>query len=266
MSNISVVAVDLDGTLLKTGGEPAPEGMRLLNLAARRGVHVILATTRQPRSVQVLCRRLGLNAPVICTNGAYILGSPIGPVWAYHTIPYEAASGITRLADEQDWELCTTVGEVTYFRRRPGQPLGPLSAHREIVAANAEAIVGEPTRILAHQPAAIVGIREYCQTHLADQCRLDTFYRPDGQVHSLCVVAAKANKGDALTLVLEKLGLGWEEVLAIGDNFNDLPMLRLARVGIVMANGPDAVKEAATEIAPSNDEEGVAWALRKFVL
>ncbi len=62
------------------------------------------------------------------------------------------------------------------------------------------------------------------------------------------------------------MGIAPEQVTAIGDNINDLAMLAHARDCIAMGNAPDEVKQRATAVAPANDEEGVAWALQRFVL
>ena len=257
---ISLVAVDLDGTLLTSAGTMAAEGGRLLRQAAKDGVRVVLATTRNPERVQPVCRSLEISDPLICTNGAQVWGSPDGPVWACHTIPREVALAIARLADAHGWELSTTVGSMTYWRQRPGQALGPLVPHVTVVATNSDAISGDPVRILASQPEAIEEIRPFCQ-QFAGQCYTETYYGPHGQVHSLGVFALQANKGTALALVLDRLGIGRERVMTIGDNPNDLPMFSHARISVAMANAPDEVKQKATVAAPSNDEEGVAWAL-----
>jgi len=260
---ISLVAVDLDGTLLTSAGTLAAEGARLLRQAARDGVRVVLATTRNPDRVQPVCRSLEINDPLICTNGAQVWGSPDGPVWACHAIPQEVALAIAQLADAQGWELSTTVGPTTYWRQRPDQALGPITPHVMVVATNSDAIIGDPVRILASQPEAIEGIRPFCQ-QFAGRCYTETYYGPHGQVHSLGIFALQANKGAALALVLDRLSLGWERAMAIGDNPNDLPMFPHARISVAMANAPGEVKQKATVVAPSNDEEGVAWALQMF--
>ncbi len=81
----------------------------------------------------------------------------------------------------------------------------------------------------------------------------------------MAVFARGANKGAALAVVLERLGIDCGGVMAIGDNLNDVSMFALARVSVAMGNAPRQVKEAALAVAPSNDEEGVAWALKRFV-
>jgi Cof subfamily protein (haloacid dehalogenase superfamily) len=259
-----LVAVDLDGTLLTSEGTLAPESARLLRKATQDGVHVVLATTRNPDSVRPFCRLLEINEPIICTNGAQVWGSPDGPVWAYHSIPQEVGLAIAQLADTHDWELSTTVGSATYWRQRPGQALGPIAPNITVVASNSDAIVDNPVRILTWHPDAVDSVRSLCQSKFTNQCYTETYYRPDGTVHSLGVFALQANKGAALALVLNRLGLKSQQVIAMGDNFNDLPMFAHARVSVAMFNAPDEVKQQANAVAPSNDEEGVAWALTAY--
>ena len=266
MKKVSLIAIDLDGTLLTGARVLAPEGAGLLKEVAQKGVHVILSTTRNPDTVQPFCRELEIDAPLICTNGAQIWGSPDGPVWAYYTIPQAVALAIALWADGYDWELSTTIGSMTYWHGRPGQTLGPISPNITIMGTNSAAISGDPVRILVSQPEAIASIRSLCQTKFAGQCRTETYYKPDGRVHSLCIFAPHADKGTALALICDRLGVERETVMAIGDNLNDLAMFRYARLSVAMANAPGAVKQKATVVAPSNDDEGVAWAVKTFVL
>lgn len=266
MDKISLIAVDLDGTLLTSDGQIAPEGGRTLMEAARTGVRVVLATTRNPDTVRNICQCLALRDPMICTNGAQVWGSPDGPVWLCDTIPRAAALRIAHLADEHGWELSTTIGDIAYWRQRPGQPLGYLKPDVVIVPTNAAAMVDDPVRIIVNEPAAIIAVRDLCQTALAGQCHAEIYYDPDGAVHSLCVFAPGTSKGQALALVEARLNIPPEEVMVIGDNPNDLTMFPHARLRVAMGNAVESVKRQATAVAPSNDEEGVAWAVRHLVL
>lgn len=266
MSSIALVAIDLDGTLLTSQKALAPQGASLLREAAHRGVHVILSTTRNPDTVGSYCRELQLNQPMICTNGAQVWGSPSGPVWAHHPLSRDLALSIARLADAHAWELSITAGSTTYWKQRPGQQVGEISPSRTIVGANADAVTGDVVRILAHQQEAIQGLQTLCQTQFVGQCHAELYCRPDGLVRSLGIFAPQANKGAALSLVCERLHIAPQHVMAIGDNPNDLKMRVCAKTFVAMANAPDLVKKCATAIAPSNDEEGVAWALQTFVV
>lgn len=88
----------------------------------------------------------------------------------------------------------------------------------------------------------------------------------DGTRHSLGIFAPQADKGTALALVLDRLAVKKEQALAVGDNPCDVAMFPYARVRVAMANAIDEVKQRASAVAPSNDNEGVAWALETFVL
>jgi hypothetical protein len=83
--------------------------------------------------------------------------------------------------------------------------------------------------------------------------------------NDLEVIAGGIDKGKALDYLLRRLGISPEETLAIGDGGSDLPMLRLAGVGVAMANGEPHVREGADYITDSNQEDGVAKAIHKFV-
>ena len=275
---IRLISVDLDGTLFRSDGMPAPEGIRQLQAATRRGVQVVFNTTRSAGGVSGLCSQLGLSAPMICTNGAQIFASPAGPIWASYTIPMEVACAIAQLADRHGWEVSTSVGTRTYFRQRPGQPLGPVerrpAADTEdrqgplrlvIVQKNADALTAEPIRMLLHEPVAIAAAQDLA-AQFPEACRTETYYEPDRRLHSLCILPRDADKGTALKFVASKLEIPLGQALAIGDNPNDMPMFAAAGASVAMDNAPPDVRAAATVVGPSNDEEGVAWAVRRYVL
>ena len=262
---IRLVAVDLDGTLLTSEGAPAPEGCRLLSLAARQGVRVVLSTARGAHYTRPFCHQLGITDPIINSNGAQIWESPDGLLWASYTIPRPVALEITREADLHGWELSTSVGEMTYWRMRAGQAPGQLSENRTLVETNSDALTGEPMRILVHQPEAIACLLDLCLTRFALQCRTELYVSADGRTESLGIFPFAANKGTALRFVLDRLNIHPDQVMAIGDNNSDLPMFYTARVHVAMGNAPANVKERATAIAPNNDHEGVAWALQQFL-
>lgn len=262
---IRLVVTDLDGTLLTSERTLAPRGGALLKRAAENGVRVILASMRVPHNIRPFCESLAIRDPFICMDGAQVWGSPDGPVWAEHRIPREAALALAQHADAHGWELCITVGTTTYFSQRPGQPLGPLGPHMVVLPCNTDAVTDDPLRILTYQPDAIDALQTLCRTSWPEHCRTDTYYGPDGALRCLGIFAPGASKGQALALVLDRLGITPDHVLAIGDGLNDVPMFAHARIGVAMGNALDEVKHHATAVAPSHDEEGVAWALDHFL-
>jgi hydroxymethylpyrimidine pyrophosphatase-like HAD family hydrolase len=93
-----------------------------------------------------------------------------------------------------------------------------------------------------------------------------SFNTPVGQPHYVVITHPKAEKATGLAAVCEALGVPAAETIAMGDSESDLAMLRWAGLGIAMRNSPDIVRKEALHIAPSNDEDGVAWAISRFVL
>jgi len=261
---IKVIAVDLDGTLLTSESNLASQGAQLLKAAAQDGMHVILASARFPASVRSFCHLLGINGPMICMNGAEVYTSADGPVLSSLSFPKEIGLEIASLVDTNGWEINTTVDSINYYRQRPGQPLGLMSDGRIVVANCTDAITTNPSRMLTHDPEAIKVIHSLIESKYADSCGIDLYCNEDESIFSLGIFPKGANKGDALDLVLSHLYIDQSDVIAIGDNINDIPMFEHARISIAMANAPEQVKQIATVVAPSNDDEGVAWGLRKF--
>lgn len=266
MQIIHLIAVDLDGTLLTSQRVLAPEGVRLIRELVAHNVHVVLATTRNAATTRAFCHELGIDSPMICSNGSQVWASPDGPLWRETVIPQQTASFIAEWADQYGWELCITVGDMTYFRQRPGQALGLLAPNVTVVPTNQAAIQGDALRILTHHPDAIESINTLCQSRFVAHCRTEFFYESDGRIHSFGVFPAGSDKGTALREVLNRLGIAVENVLAIGDNACDLPMFTVAGTSVAVDNASSDAKATATVVAPSNDEEGVAWAIQQFVL
>jgi HAD superfamily hydrolase (TIGR01484 family) len=266
MPTLALIAIDLDGTLLNQANVVTPRSKAALQAAQRRGVRIVLATTRNLYFVRELCNELGLVDPIICSNGAQILAAPSGETWAYLTIPTDVALAIAQLADEQGWAMSSTIGEMKYVRQRPQQALGPITANVTVVPTNVAGVVGPPLRILFWHPAAIACFSELCRVQWRTACHTETYYSAAGEVESFGIFPTGADKGSALALVLGKLDLTPEAVLAIGDNDNDIPLLAQAGIKVAMGNGTAALKKDANVIAPDNEHDGVAWAIEQFVL
>jgi Cof subfamily protein (haloacid dehalogenase superfamily) len=272
-SGIRLIAVDLDGTLLRSDGSLAPVGGRALAGAASRGIYVILTTTRNLSSVRRFAAQIGIAHPVVCTNGAHILARPQGPTWVYRRIPTALAAAVIREADARGWDLITTVrksaerDEITVYHRQEGQSPGRMGPGRLVAGENLAALtLGDPIRILNYQAEAIPEIVDFLQTQFTGRYHLETYLHPDETVKSIGIYAPGCDKGTGLAEVMTRLWIPTEAVMAIGDNPNDLPMFERAGLRVAMGNATREVRRAATVVAPSNDQEGVAWAVRRFVL
>lgn len=266
MPKIELVAIDLDGTLLNSNQELSAENIAAVKACTEMGVRVIIASARNPDVVGDIAGKLGIQNPMICSNGAQVWGSPSGPIWAYHPLSQDIALTLAQVADENGWLLSTTIGDMIYWRQNDGQPLGLHQENIMISKTNAESITDAPIQMFAFQQTAIAALHELCGTKFAGECEATIFYKRDGAIHSLAIVSRQASKGAALDLVCGRLGIQSENVMAIGDNLNDLSMFEFAGISVAMGNSLPTIQAKATAVAPDNDHSGVSWALEKFVI
>lgn len=264
--SVTLIAADLDGTLLNSEGEISSGTLCAIRSAHENGIRVVLATTRNRGDVEDFADKLGIADPIICSNGTQVFDRPGGRCLSETTVPVRVVRALAELADAMDWGMVTTVEDTTYYRRRPGQSLGPTYKHDLVVASNAAGAVGDALRILVWQQDAIRAFRETCEAEFSGICYTTTFYDSAGVPKSLGVFPLGADKGTALSAVRGYLSIPIAEVLAIGDNENDIPMFGEAGVKVAVRNGTATLKRIADAIAPSNDEDGAAWAIRKHAL
>ena len=265
MTEIKLVAVDLDGTLLNSESNISPQNSARLRKASDNGARIVFATTRNHYYTIPFCQQLDLSDPIICSNGAQIHASPVGPLWANYLLPIGVARIITQIADRNKWELSTTVGSTIHLRQREGQKLGFWKPNYKIVKNNEDALVDDPIKILVWQPEAIRYFEKLCADEFSDVVQTEIHYKPNGKLSSLGIFHPMANKGNALSRVLEILAIDRKNVMAIGDNTSDIKMFSVAGISVAMENGTEDAKRQADVIAPGNDDNGVAWAFDQYI-
>lgn len=264
---IRLIALDLDGTLLAPDSRVAPVDSEAIAQARERGVQIVLATARWYGIAQRTARRLEIATPLICYHGAHIQEPGGGEELLHLRIGVDEAREIAAFCDERGYETMTTVDGITYMRvpwedridrQRLPKDMRLAKTHAEFVTEPATGILvfGEEAArtvgdAFAERYAGVIGF---------------PYGRSEGAQPYLTITDAAAEKGRALRLVCERLGVAPEDVLAMGDAAPDVPMFKFARLGVAMGNAPDEVKAEADAVAPSNAEGGVAWAIRRFVL
>jgi len=263
---IKLIAIDLDGTLLKDDKTISPHTIDTIQRCTQQGIAIIIATTRAISFVTHIHQQLQLSTPVICATGAEVWEKPSGSLWARQTIPLPVAQAIATLADKNGWLLSTTVLDTRYWRQKLGQDLSSTPPDVHIVKTNLDAMHSEPTKILAKNPSAIRPILTLCQEQFPDQCRTEVFHTPEGDEESIVVVSKDADKGTALQVVLEKLEIHKDNTMTIGDNNNDLPMFRQSGLAVAMGNALDNIKSQADLVTDTNENEGVAKIIKQYVL
>ena len=266
MSGIKLIALDLDGTLLNSALKVSERNAEAVRHALDAGVQVVLATSRWYLLAKRNADRLGIHTPLICNNGAIIKRPQDGDELLHLRLDQEIARDVTALADERGWETFTTIEDATYMRMRPGIIPERLPAGLRLSERQAEEVArGQPTAVLVFGEEAV---NEISQRFLpaSDGRASFSLNRPVGLPHYVILTHPDADKASALEMVCRELDVPLNDVMAMGDSESDLGMLRRAGLGIAVNNSPDEVKRAALHIAPTNDADGVAWAIEQFVL
>ncbi|WP_052889980.1 Cof-type HAD-IIB family hydrolase [Thermogemmatispora carboxidivorans] len=271
-----LLVIDIDGTLLTPGGE-ITEGTRTAIAEARAaGVTVTLATARRYGNTASIARELALSTPLILYDGALIVEHPSGRILYSNPLPdHIAQQGIALLlaeglqpviqplGDPLHEEVWTGPAELDspwqqrYFtvhaaelRRLPREQL--LKPRRPVLRLVA---LEDPERLRLLAPAVA-----------ALDCSWLLLERGNYQCGELSLLCTGCSKATAVAALADRLDIPLSEVMAIGDNENDISMLSLVGLGIAMGQASAAVKQAARATTTSNSEDGVAHAIERYLL
>jgi Cof subfamily protein (haloacid dehalogenase superfamily) len=283
---IRLIALDLDGTLLDSRGRVPERNRAAIDEARARGVRLALVTGRRFRDARPLALELGLDVPVIAHNGALTKHAHSLETVAATLMPVEAARAVVRVGREHGADALVSddhvgAGLLVYDHISPGNTALAkyIEWSRRVVGEEAAAAIRQVESLdeyLDHDPlhvafsggcAAMGRLSEVMKEELDGGVRLLLTLYPKMDFALLDVLHPEASKGAGLAAVAGEQGLTREEVLAVGDNFNDLEMLEWAGTGVLMGNADPAL-HAAGRFHPTaaNDDAGVAEAIERFVL
>lgn len=282
--SIQLLALDLDGTLLNSRGEVSEGNREALSLARDQGVRVALVTGRRFRDARPLALELGLDVPLISHNGALTRHARTLETIAMFPLPVEAAktalslgraSGADPLVSDDQQGLGILVfdklnGEntalakyIAWARRIHGDD----GAVQE-TASLEDYLDHDPIHVtFTGRIQAMTELSDLLKRELGEAAKVFSTMYSQMDFALLDVLSPLASKGIGVAAAASELNLSSEEVMAIGDNFNDLEMLRYAGVGVLMGNAQTALLENEDlHITGTNDEDGVAQAIRRFIL
>lgn len=263
---VRLVALDLDGTLLHGGNRVSEGDAAAVRRAVAAGVHVVFATSRWYTLAKRTADLLGVTSPIICHNGAMIRDPRDGTKLLELTVPAEAAREIAALADNGRFETMATVDDVTYLlTHRPDVDAAKLPQGMVLTRRIADHVADGCEAFLFFGQEAVDGVRGALGDRYAGVLNLAWGYSRTFPPY-LNIVHADANKGRALRMVCERVGVPLAEAMAIGDAAPDLEMMKVAGISVAMGNAPDDVKAQVDAVAPGNQDDGVAWAIGEYCL
>ena len=263
---IRLVAVDVDGTLLRSDKQMTRSVGEAIRAATAAGVRVVLASARPPRSLRTIYDALQLDTLQINYNGALIFDRSRNRPLRHVPLDVALARKVIAAGRRVDRRCCVsleildrwytdhydqTLPTETSISFRPDF-VGPLNAFLTVPVTKL---------MLLAPPDRMERITAAIQRRFAGQVGMTVADR-----HLLQVMHHTVNKGEALAEIASRYGVDRSEVMAIGDAPNDVEMMRWAGLGVAVANAWDAALDAADAVVPSNDEDGVAHAIDRYIL
>jgi Cof subfamily protein (haloacid dehalogenase superfamily) len=264
---IRLLALDLDGTLMDDDMVIRSSRVRWAIAAAQeRGVVVTLATGRMFDFVLPFAQDLGITAPLICYQGG-LIQSPGSSAPLYRASMEPAlVREVLEWRDQRGWHFVLYADADVFLdeRRHPEAFYRDMLGKRVIWVDDLFSVLEQ------HEPVKFI---IFVEPHEADHVEADLRRRFGGRMeltrsHALIVEGNPlgVSKGDALRRLAAHLDIPQEQVMAIGDQDNDVPMLAWAGLGVAMGNGSPAIKAVADWIAPPLAEDGAAVAIERFIL
>lgn len=268
MQKFKLVAVDLDDTLLSEDlrlTERVKEAVRAVRAA---GVHLTVSTGRMYVSAARIAGELGIEMPLITYQGALVKNSLSGQALVYRPLPLMYAVELIIRVQQLGYHLNGYLDDRLLVEH--DTPEGRRYASMAGVEAE---VVGDLLKHLDsndRDPIKLLAIAEEAQLDRLG-AELSPLYQglvhiSKSKPHFLEFSHPQATKGKALAFLASHFGVKREEVMAVGDSYNDLDMLEYAGLGVVVANARDEIKEKADYVTSASYGDGVVEALEKFVL
>jgi len=259
--------MDLDDTLLRDDWTISPRVVKAIQKAKAQGVLMTIATGRMPISSRPYAEQLGLDVPMITYHGAMIQQVLSGEILFRRVIPSSLAAEIVRNVSERG-----VYAQVYLKDRVIAQDLNEWSQEYERIAS-VRIEQEDLSTLLSQEPEGVEKILLMAKESDLDQLAPLLRQLYGEKVHLtkskpcfLEMTDYSVNKGVALAALAERFGIAQEDVMAIGDSFNDLEMIKYAGVGVAMGNARSEIREHADIVTATNEEDGVAEAIERYVL
>ncbi len=260
---IKLISLDLDGTLLDPKGQITAASKEAIAKARAAGVRVVINTGRDCHEAAWFAKAAGCDALTASAGGALVSDSGTGRTIRRWDVP--EPSGRRAVETALSWEgigLLIFAGERTLVSSEYKKFLDkyyPFPAfHKNVV------VTDDLLGYMAEHGLPLTklhGELDPAQWPLEELAALEGVSLTTSSTHDFELVPAGVVKGRALALIAALYGVPLEQCAAVGDSANDLEVLRAVGTPIVMGNAPQNVKDVAARVAPSNAEEGAAWAI-----
>ncbi len=264
-----ILVLDIDGTLTNSKKEITPRTRAALRKAQEKGVKVVLASGRPTYGIMPVAGELELErfgGYILSFNGGQIINAQTGEAIYQKTLPPQMPALLYDLSQEYKTNIMTYLDQTVITPKKDDQYVELESRINKMEVRQVEdfkTFVNFPVTkcLMVEDGDYLAQVEQKVKARLGDTLsvlRSEPFF--------LEIMPKNIDKAYSLGKLLEHLGLDKEQMIACGDGFNDRSMIEFAGLGVAMANAQEPVKAAADYITVSNDEDGVAAVVERFIL
>jgi Cof subfamily protein (haloacid dehalogenase superfamily) len=267
MAERHLIALDLDGTLLKDDKTISLKNKEIIKKAKEEGHIVMIATGRPFRSAEMYYRELELNTPIVNFNGAF-MHHPLDANWGFYHEPLDIKVAKDIVEACRSFNFHNIIAEViddVYFHYHDEKLLDIFSFGNPRITTGdlSRFLKDSPTSMLIHtEENELKVIRQHLSEVHAEVIDHRSWAAP---WHVIEIIKTGLNKAVGVKKAADYFQIPTERVIAFGDEDNDLEMLEYAGYGVAMANGIEQVKNVANEATLSNEEDGVGLFLAELL-
>lgn len=264
-----LIVLDLDGTLTNNKKEITPRTLDTLLKAQEMGVKVVLASGRPTYGIAPIAKKLKLDqygGYILSYNGGEIINWQTGELLYKNLLEPEILPYLYQCAKDNDFAIMTYDGEYVitenpndiYVRKASLVNVMPIKGVENFL----DAVTPHPISkcLIMGEADKLAALEKEMNKTLNG--RMGVFR---SEPYFLELVPKGIDKAQSSAFLLSSLGIDKDEMIAIGDGYNDVSLIQYAGLGVAMANAQEIVRESANYITLSNEEDGVAYAIEKFV-
>jgi len=272
-SGIKVIVCDLDQTLLNSNKHISQRNMDAIKAAQNNGIFVTICSGRIFTMLETYKRDLQINGPLVTTNGAAIVDGRDGSLLWSRPIDRQSAIQILDYSKNADFDYSALTGGACYFSRNSVRIKWFLHYNEiatlqrmakiplEYLNGDNQVVKGDIYKIIVYEIHP--GDFEKASLYLESIKEIGYTSSEKGMID---VMAVDVDKGTGIAQLRRILGIEKHEICVFGDYHNDLPMFKEAGFPIAMANADEIVKQSALAVTDTNDNDGVANAIYKYIL
>lgn len=265
-----LIAIDMDGTLLNSKNNVSQRTKEVIIEAKKKGIHIVLATGRILKSAKYYSKELELEGPIVASNGAIMIDENSNILFK-KTFNKELAKEILQTAKQEDI-YCHFYDESSFYSSQRVQEIldfysegsKDLNVNFKVFENIDEILYKENINI--YKFIFIDDDSEKLKSFREKMTKINGISISSSWSNNIEAMGLNVSKGEAIKRLCNILNIKKEEVIAIGDNENDISMFEIAGLSVAMGNGSQLVKDRVDCVTDTNDNDGVAKVIEKLIL